>query len=236
MNNPKPVNKIEVADILRLFSENYTKTHLLPYSANKVIRNIVNCRTALFGGHKQACDECSHTHISYNSCGDRHCPKCGMLAKEKWLGARKEELLPVPYYHIVFTLPDLLNPLALNNPQALYGILFKAAKETLIKLGKDPKHIGAEIGLIAVLHTWGQNLSFHPHLHVIVPGGGLSDGGKQWRYPKKSKKNKKFFVHVSVISDLFKKIFLYYLKQEHKRGKLKGLQSNEVFNSMINNL
>lgn len=236
MENPEQIKTIELADILKASGRDYIKENNLPFRALKVISNIQQCRSAYFGGHKEICEECGHWHISYNSCGDRNCPKCGILAKEKWLEARKKELLPVPYYHIVFTLPDLLNPLALNNPKRVFGILFKAAKETLIKLGKDPKHIGAEIGLIAILHTWGQNLSFHPHLHCIVPGGGLSGDGGKWHYPKKSKRNKKFFVHVNVISDLFKKIFLFYLKLEISRDVIKTVDGNTTINNLINSL
>ena len=133
---------------------------------------------------------------------------------------RKQELLKVSYFHVVFTIPDLLNPLVLFNQKIIYGILFKAAAETLITLSKDSRHLGASIGLIAVLHTWGQNLSDHPHLHCVVPGGGLSEDGSKWVYPKKSKKNKKFFIHVNIISDLFKKKFLFYLKRSYQNGTL----------------
>jgi hypothetical protein len=166
------------------------------------------CRTKELGGHIDACEECGHIRISYNSCRNRHCPKCQFLRKEKWLEAREKELLPVPYFHIVFTLPDTLNPLVLRNQKVLYDILFKAASETLIEL------TGSRIGIIAVLHTWGQNLMDHPHLHCIVTGGGLSDG--RW-VPSK----KKFFRHVKVISRLFRGKFLFYLKKTHEKGDLR---------------
>ncbi|MDL1969341.1 MAG: IS91 family transposase [Deltaproteobacteria bacterium] len=236
MENPKPANRIEVADIFREFGRQYRISHNLPDNIIKVMHNIERCRTSFFGGHVDQCDECEFKRISYNSCGDRNCPKCGMLAKEKWLEQRKRELLPVPYYHIVFTIPQQLNDLAMYNPEIIYRILFRSAKETLIKLGKDAKHLGADIGAISVLHTWGQNLSFHPHLHCIVPGGGLSEDGKKWLYPKKSKKKKKFFVHVNVISDLFKKVFLYYLKWELNDGSLKGLENKGQISKLLNTL
>ena len=151
-----------------------------------------------------------YERISYCSCRNRHCPKCQALAREKWLLARKQNLLPISYFHIVLTIPDSLNPLALVNQKVVYNILFKAGSETLLELGRDPKHLGAEIGIIAVLHTWGQNLMDHPHLHCITTGGGLSKDGKKWISPKKTKKGNDFFVHVDVISDLFKKKFPHY--------------------------
>ncbi len=223
MENHNRSKGIELADVFRTYGQAYQENHQLSVKAVKVMKHIENCRTAWFGGHKEICNECGYTHISYNSCGDRNCPKCGMLAKEKWLEQRQAELLPVPYYHIVFTISDLLNDLALHHPKIFYKLFFKSVKETLIKLGGDQKHLGAEIGFIAILHTWGQNLSFHPHLHCIVPGGGLSADGGKWLYPKKSKRKKKFFVHVNIISDLFKKIFLSRLKHgfsELKQGTL----------------
>jgi hypothetical protein len=188
------------------------------------------------------CKSCGYIRISYNSCRNRHCPKCQNLAKEEWLIRRKQELLEVAYFHVVFTIPDLLNPLVLVNQKFIYGILFKAAAETLFTLCRDPKHLGANIGLIAILHTWGQNLSEHPHLHCVVPGGGLSEDGSKWVYPKKSKKNKKFFIHVNIISDLFKKKFLFYLKRSYQNGtlkfegRIKSIAEKEDFKNLIDQL
>jgi hypothetical protein len=149
------------------------------------------------------------------------------MAKEKWLSARKEELLPVPYFHAVLTIPDTLNPVALVNQKIVYNILFRAGKETFLELGRDPKHLGAEIGFIAVLHTWNQTLLDHPHLHCIIPCGGLTKDGKQWLLPKKHRKGKDFFVHVNVISDLFKKKFLSYFDTAYKAGELKFVGKTE---------
>jgi hypothetical protein len=164
------------------------------------------------------------------------------LAKQKWLVARKADLLPTTYFHVVFTIPNSLNSIALINQRIIYNILFKSGSETLLDLGKDPKHLGAEIGFIAVLHTWGQNLMDHPHLHCVVPGGGLSQDGLNWILPRKTTRTNKFFIHVNVISDLFKKKFLYYLKQAYKAGdlqfvgKTKALQSNRAFQRLLDEL
>lgn len=172
--------------------------------------------TARLGGHVDECNNCGHIKISYNSCRNRHCPKCQGLAREKWLAARKKDLLPVSYFHIVFTIPHNISPVVLRNQKELYTILFKAASETLLELGKDKKHLGAEIGLIAILHTWGQNLMDHPHLHCLVPGGGLSFDGKEW-----IKSKEKFFIPVKVMSRLFRGKFLAYFKAAYKNKKLK---------------
>lgn len=203
---------------------------------------IETCRTSALGGHVDECDNCGHIEISYNSCRNRHCSKCQGLARAKWLAARMKELLPVTYYHTVLTLPDSLNHLALTNQRVIYGILFRAGSETLLTLGRDPRHVGAEMGFIAVLHTWGQNLLDHPHLHCIVPGGGLSEDGMEWLLPKKTTRKKKFFVHVNVISELFKKKFLFYLKKAYEAGELKfvgkseALGSRQAFKKFLNNL
>lgn len=230
---------VEVGDIFREFGPSYRASNRLPVRILKAMRAIERCRTATLGGHIDECDACGYVRISYNSCRNRHCPKCQSLAKEKWLTSRKKELLPVPYFHIVFTIPDSLNYLALVNQKVLYNILFKAASETLLKLGKDPRHLGAEIGLICILHTWGQNLMDHPHLHCIVPGGGLSKDGQKW-IP--SKGGGDFFIHVNVISDLFKKKFLFYLKKAYRQGglefvgEIEKLRSQEAFEKLLNKL
>jgi len=233
---------VELADIIREFGASYRRTKKLPLHFLKVMNAIEKCRTSLLGGHVDECDSCGYVKISYNSCRNRHCPKCQSLAKEEWLIKRKQELLPVTYFHVVFTIPDLLNPLVLVNQKIMYGILFKAAAETLITLSKDPRHLGADIGLIAILHTWGQNLSDHPHLHCVVLGGGLLEDESKWIYPKKSKKNKKFFIHVNIISDLFKKKFLFYLKRSYQNntlkfeGKIKSLADNKHFKNLLDQL
>lgn len=212
---------LEVADIFREYSPAYQATHNLPLHHLKAMSAITACRTRALGGHLQECDTCGAEVPAYNSCRNRCCPKCQWLTKEKWLLARKKELLPVSYFHVVLTLPDLLNPLIRYNEKVIYDILFKAGSETLLCLGRDQKHLGANIGFMAILHTWGSNMTLHPHLHCVVPCGGLSDDEMEWLHPKKSKKKKKFFVHVNVISDLFKKKFLCYLNEAYERGELK---------------
>lgn len=169
---------------------------------------IESCRTSKLGGHLDICDECGNTRISYNSCRNRHCPKCQTLAKEKWLDNRKDDLLPVGYFHVVFTMPEELNFITLINQREMYSILFKAASETLLELSRDTKYLTAEIGFTTILHTWGQNLMNHPHLHCVVPGGGLSLDGKRWINSRKD-----FFIPVKVLSKKFRGKFLYYLKK-----------------------
>jgi len=208
--------QIEVADIFRQFGPAYRESHLLPMRMLKTTSAIECCRTAALGGHVDQCDNCGYLRISYNSCRNRHCPKCQSLPKEKWLAARKRDLLPVKYFHLVFTIPDLLNPLALRNQRVVYDLLFKAASEALLALSKDPKYLGAEIGFISILHTWGQNLMDHPHLHCLVPGGGLSLNGQRWISSRRG-----FFIPVKVLSRLFRGKFLFYLKEAYRGGKLK---------------
>ena len=208
--------QVEVADIFRQFGPAYSQSHHLPLRHLRAMNAIECCRTAALGGHVEQCDVCGHIRISYNSCRNRHCPKCQSLPREKWLAARKRDLLPVEYFHIVFTIPDLLNPLALRNQRVVYDLLFKAASEALLALSKDLKHLGAEIGFISILHTWGQNLMDHPHLHCLVPGGGLSLDGKRWISSRRG-----FFIPVKVLSRLFRGKFLFYLKEAYRGGKLK---------------
>lgn len=207
--------QVEVADIFRQFGPAYRESHPLPMRMLKTMSAIERCRTAQLGGHVDQCDSCGYLRISYNSCRNRHCPKCQSLPREKWLAARKRDLLPVEYFHIVFTIPDLLNPLALRNQRVVYDLLFKAASEALLALSKDPKHLGAEIGFLSILHTWGQNLMDHPHLHCLVPGGGLSLDGQRWI------SSRGFFIPVKVLSRLFRGKFLFYLKEAYRGGKLK---------------
>jgi len=242
MTPPGGRNGLEVADIFREYGPAYQATHNLPLHHLKVMSAISACRTQALGGHLQECDSCGAEVPAYNSCRNRFCPKCNWLAKEKWLVNRKKELLPVSYFHVVLTLPDLLNPLIRYNEKTIYDILFKAGAETLVTLGRDSKHLGADIGFMAILHTWGSNMIDHPHLHCVVPCGGLSDDEMEWLWPKKSKKKKKFFVHVNVISDLFKKKFLQYLNLAYQKDELKlerqvaYLQDPGEFNKLKNEL
>jgi hypothetical protein len=173
------------------------------------------CRTSVMGGHVDQCNDCGYKQISYNSCRNRHCPKCQNLPKERWLEQRKKDLLPRPYFHVVFTLPSELRAIALRNKKVVYALLFKASSETLLELAHDPKYIGAQIGFISLLHTWGQNLMDHPHVHCIVTGGGLSRQENRWVDSKK-----KFFIPVQVMSKLFRGKFLFFLKQARETKKL----------------
>jgi hypothetical protein len=182
---------------------------------HRTMRAIELCRTAELGGHIDQCDSCGHHIISYNSCRNRHCPKCQSLKKAEWLDARQAELLPVDYFHSVFTLPDSLAAMALQNKQIIYDILFRAAAETLRQIAADPKHLGAEIGFITILHTWGQNLMHHPHIHCLAPGGGLSPEGDCWISSRKN-----FFLPVRVLSRLFRRLFTEYIRDAYGKGKL----------------
>ncbi len=230
-------HNLEVADIIRTYGDEYRSKHKLPRQHLRTLHHIVCCRTAALGGHADRCDKCGHERISYNSCRNRHCPKCGSLAKERWLQARQEELLPVPYFHIVFTLPSELNALTLVNQSTIYPMLFQSAAETLLCLGRDPKHLGAEIGLIAVLHTWGQNLMDHPHVHCIVPGGGLSPDETRWIGSREN-----FFIPVHILSQVFRGKFLEALKDNYHSGKLKfvgtiePLQKKHEFQKLLDRL
>ena len=177
---------------------------------------IENCRTAALGGHVARCEECAHSQISYNSCRNRHCPKCqGAMAKE-WLAAREADLLPVPYYHVVFTLPAAIADIAYQNKAIIYDLLFKASAETLITIAADPKHLGARVGITSVLHSWGSAMTHHPHVHMIVPGGGISLDGERWVACRKG-----FFLPVRVLSRLFRRLFLSMLLAAHQAGHLK---------------
>ncbi len=182
----------------------------------KVMSAIERCRTAALGGHVAACQDCGQCHIAYNSCRNRHCPKCQGAAAREWLAARQAELLPVPYFHVVFTLPAPIADIAYQNKAEIYGILFKAAAETLIAIAADPKHLGARIGLTAVLHTWGSALTHHPHVHIIVPGGGISLDGERWISCRPG-----FFLPVRVLSRLFRRLFLEKLVAAHEAGRLR---------------
>jgi hypothetical protein len=206
---------LEVADIFRKHGHAYREFHKMPLNHIRTMRSIERCRTAELGGHIDECDCCGRIRISYNSCRNRHCPKCQFLKKEKWLEQRKEDLLAVPYFHVVFTIPAKLNPLALRNKRVLYDILFQSVSETLIELARDPKHLGGQIGFICILHTWGQNLMDHPHIHCIVTGGGLSPDRKRWLPCRKG-----FFIPVKVLSRLFRGKVLAYLKKSWESKEL----------------
>ena len=220
---------IEVADIFRKHEQEFRDKYKLSPSMNKAFNAIISCRTTKLGGHVYVCDECGHTKISYNSCRDRHCPKCQALAKEKWVEERNKDLLPIQYFHVTFTIPAELNTLVLQNQKELYSLLFKTSSDTLIELTKDKKHLGAQIGITSVLHTWGQNLMSHPHVHCIVTGGGLSFDEKKWCPTRKN-----FLLPVLVISDIFKNKFLYHLKKKYKKGILEFHGSLESLKSPNN--
>jgi hypothetical protein len=184
----------EVQDIFQQYGQTFRQNHKLPKNVRKAMSAIENCRTSALGGHVDRCDECGYSRISYNSCRNRHCPKCQTLTKERWIEARQEDLLNVRYFHVVFTIPDTLNGLVFQNQKSLYGILFKSVSETLLELAADKKYLGARLGIISILHTWGQAISLHPHMHCIVPGGGLNSIN-QWVNTRK-----KFFIPVKVLS------------------------------------
>lgn len=207
---------IQIANVFREYGPSYRQTQALPLHILKAMNAIEVCRTSQLGGRMEKCEHCGHQKAYYNSCRNRHCPQCQNLAKEKWLIERKQDLLPVEYFHVVLTIPDTLNDIAIRNQKVIYDLLFKAGSESLLELSKDPKFLGAEIGIIMVLHTWGQNLVTHPHLHCIVTGGGLSPDGQQWISARKG-----FFVPVEVLGDLFRGKFLFYLKEAYRNKKLK---------------
>jgi len=208
---------LEVADIFRAHGAAWRRaqTGHLSLGQLKVMSAIEHCRSAELGGHVLRCQACDHTQIAYNSCRNRHCPKCQASAARRWLEARQAELLPVDYYHLVFTLPAPISDIAYYNKSLVYGILFKAAAETLLTIAADPKHLGARIGVTLVLHTWGSAMTHHPHVHGIVPGGGLSGEGERWVACKPG-----FFLPVRVLSRLFRRLFLEKLRDAHHAGKL----------------
>jgi hypothetical protein len=209
--------KLEVADIFRRHGKAWRDDNAghLSLGQRRVMTAIELCRTAALGGHVERCEDCAHTRIAYNSCRNRHCPKCQSRAAAEWLAAREAELLPVPYFHVVFTLPATIGAIAYQNKAKVYGLLFSAAAETLATIAADPKHLGAAIGLTAVLHTWGQNLDHHPHVHCIVPGGGISPDGTHWVRCRPN-----FFLPVRVLSRLFRRLFLTGIEALHAAGEL----------------
>lgn len=206
---------VELADIFRIHGEAYCATHTLTSEQYKVLHAIQNCRTSVLGGHVEQCDNCSAIQCSYNSCRNRHCPKCETLKAVKWLSARQNELLPVPYFHVVFTLPHELNNLVLYNKRELYDLLFESAWAALNKLGQDPKRLNGEMGMHAILHTWSQTLSEHNHLHCIVPGGALQSNG-EWK-----SSNENYLFPINVLSALFRGGFVSRLRALYQQQKMK---------------
>jgi hypothetical protein len=213
---------LEVAHVLRRHGEAYRAEHdaSLSCAQRRVMRAIETCRTAALGGHVERCDACEHQRISYNSCRNRHCPKCQSLARAQWIEHRQSELLNCQYFHVVFTLPEEIAAIAYQNKAVVYNLLFQATAETLSTIAADPRHLGADIGFFAILHTWGQNLMHHPHLHCVVPGGGLSRDKQRWISCRRD-----FFLPVRVLSRFFRRCFLGKLEHAFNTGKLNFFSS-----------
>ena len=209
--------KLEVADILRDHGAAWRSANIghVSLAQLKVMSAIERCRTAALGGHVERCEKCSHTVIAYNSCRNRHCPKCQGAAAREWLAAREAELLPVPYYHVVFSLPAQIADIAYQNKAVIYDLLFKASSEAMLTIAADPKHLGARIGFLSVLHTWGSPMTHHPHVHMIVPGGGFSLDGRRWVVCRP-----RFFLAVPVLMELFRGLLLHKLRAAHRAGEL----------------
>ncbi len=222
MSNDKTIT----ADVLREKWDEFLDEYgdLLSPTQIKAAHDIMACRTPEMGGHceRRRCDHCGHETKGYNSCGNRACPRCGALAKAKWLAKRRDELLPVQYFHVVFTIPKQIEDLALVNRRVIYDILFKTSAKTMLTIAKDPKHLGANIGFTSVLHTWGSTLLHHPHIHMIVPGGGISSDSKRWVSCRED-----FFLHVNVLKSLFRRLFLESLKKAYETGKLRFTGKSE---------
>jgi hypothetical protein len=235
MNRPA----LEVADIIRAQGEHFLERcrSWLTWPQRKVLRAIARCRTAALGGHRDRCVRCGYRVISYNSCRNRHCPKCQTGARNRWLAKRSQELLPVRYVHVVFTLPHQLAPLAYQNQRILYRLLFHASAATLLEVAADPQHLGAEIGFLSVLHTWGQNLLHHPHVHCVIPAGGLSPDHTRWIHPRYP-----FFLPVKVLGRVFRGKFVAALQRAFAQGKLgfygdqKALRSPKLFRALVRSL
>jgi hypothetical protein len=234
---PRP--KLEVADIFRRHGEAWRTANAghVSLAHRRVMTAIEICRTAALGGHVERCEDCAHTRIAYNSCRNRHCPKCQWPTAQAWLEARKAELLPVPYFHVVFSLPAQIRPIAYQNKEKVYGILFKTMAQALTTIAADPKHLGAQIGITAVLHTWGQNLDHHPHVHGIVPAGGISPDTKRWVPCRPG-----FFLPVRVLSRLFRRLFLSALEAAFAAGEIEffsdlaGLHDPRAFKAYLSPL
>ena len=217
-------HRLEVADVFRQHEQGFLERwgYIVSDHQLRVFRDICACQTAALGAHVEQCDHCSHQTVAFNSCRNRHCPKCQSAAREKWLAAQNRELLPVPYCHLVFTLPNELSGLALQNPQAIYRMLFRAVSETLLTIAADPRRLGARIGLLAVLHTWNQKLLHHPHVHCLVPAGGISSDRSCW-----IRCRKRFFLSINVLHRMFRGKFLAFLGAAFRKRKLRLLGTLE---------
>lgn len=214
---------LEVADVFRRFSPAFLDRHGTSLSSERrqAMIAIESCRTAVLGGHVEQCGDCGHQRVWYNSCRNKNCPKCQSLARAQWLDERQAELLEVPYFHVVFTVPQEIEVIAFQNQAVVYGILFRSASETLRTIAADPKHLGAEIGFLGVLHTWGQNLLHHPHVHFLVPGGGIALDGESWIACRPG-----FFLPVKVLSRMFRGLLLHYLEEAFVAGELTFFNSH----------
>lgn len=229
---------VEIADIFRIYGEDYRRSHSPPFSHRKAMRDIEDCRTAALGGHVEKCDHCGFERISYNSCRNRHCPKCQTMAKADWLEKRKAELLPVGYFHNVFTLPHELNLIVLANKRIIFNLLFKSVADTLLEFASDPKHaLGGKLGFTAVLHTWDQKLNSHTHLHCVIPGGVLSQDNKRWIHARDN-----FLFPVKALSRVFRGKFLDFLNQAFNDallifpGKATAFETKQGFRALVNQL
>ena len=225
----RPVG-LEVADIFRQVGPSYREDHApaMSQGQRRVMSAIEQCRTVALGGHVEQCDSCGHQRIAFNSCRNRHCPKCQSLVRAQWLEDRQTELLPVEYFHVVFTVPQEIAAIAYQNKAVVYDILFRTTAETLRTIAGDPKHLGAEIGFIAILHTWGQNLMHHPHLHCVVPGGGIAPNGERWVSCRPG-----FFLPVRVLSRLFRRLFIAQLQLAFDHGELQFFNSLEALRNRV---
>lgn len=226
MNPPIRRPALELAEVVRRHGHRLGDD--LSGEQRRILRAIAPCRTAALGGHVQTCDHCRHQRLAYNSCRNRHCPKCQASACAKWMDDRAAELLPVEYFHVVFTLPDTFNAPALGNRRVVYGVLFQAVARTLLEVAADPRRLGARIGFIGILHTRGQNLSLHPHVHCVVPGGGLSPDGTRWVPCRPG-----FFLPVRVLSRVFRGKFIDGLKRARSGGKLIGVDDDGAFERLL---
>jgi hypothetical protein len=232
-------HRLEVADVFHAHENEFLQRwgHVVSDQQRKVLRDIGRCRTAALGAHLERCDRCNYETVAYDSCRNRHCPKCQSSARDRWLMKQAASLLPVPYAHVVFTVPEQLAPLALRNQRLFYNLLFRAVSETLLEIAADPRHLGARLGMLAVLHTWSQNLSHHPHLHCLVPAGGMDFDHSRWVATRRG-----FFLHVHVLSRMFRGKLLAFLKQSYRRkelcfsGTLAALSEPRAFHSLLHTL
>jgi hypothetical protein len=210
--------RLEVAEVIRSCRDKFLEQHgaSLTTEQRRALDDLTACRTAALGGHVRECPGCGHQEVSYNSCGNRHCPKCQATAAARWLETQAADLLDTPYFHVVFSLPGALGPLALSNPRLFYGLLMRAAAQTLLEVAANPKHLGAEVGVLEVLHTWGQNLTLHPHVHCVVTGGGLSLDEDRWIAGRDD-----YFLPVPILRCVFRGKFLSGLRTAFQKGRLR---------------